>query len=243
MLKINILTLYPQMFPTLLSEAIAGKAQKNKIFELNIVNIRDFATDKHRSVDDTPSGGGAGMVLRADVLACAIDSLASKNNPKVPRILLSPRGSVLTQQKVRELAKKQEITIICGRFEAVDERVIKLRNLEELSVGDYILSGGEPAAHILIDAIVRLLPGTMGNDFSAQTESFEDNLLEYPQYTRPRIFENEEIPEVLTCGNHQKIEAWRKAKSIEKTKEVRPDLYEKYLSQTINCANSNKPLK
>ncbi|MDB5523371.1 MAG: trmD [Rhizobium sp.] len=219
--RASILTLYPEMFPGFLGESLSGKALARGDWSLDAVQIRDFATDKHRSVDDTPAGGGAGMVLRADVLARAIDSIADDGRP---RLLMSPRGQPLSQSRVRELAAGEGAVIICGRFEGVDQRVIDTRKLEEISIGDYILSGGEPAAMILLDAIVRVLPGVMGNPDSGTHESFENGLLEHPHYTRPQVFEGMEIPEILTSGNHAKIEKWRLEQARKLTAERRPDL-------------------
>ncbi len=228
----SILTLYPDMFPGHLGHSMSGRAIERGDVEINTINIRDFAEGKHRNVDDTPSGGGAGMVLRADVLARGIDSLPEDGRP---RLLMSPRGKPLKQSRVRELAAGDGVVIICGRFEGVDQRVIDARNLEEVSIGDYILSGGEPAAFIMLDAIIRLLPGVMGNDESGTYESFEDNLLEHPHYTRPQVFEDREIPEVLLSGNHKKIDEWRRAQSEALTAERRPDL--------ITARNTQKPRK
>ncbi|MBB5573960.1 MULTISPECIES: tRNA (guanosine(37)-N1)-methyltransferase TrmD [Rhizobium] len=220
--RATILTLYPEMFPGHLGASLAGKAMERGQWSLDTVQIRDFATDKHRTVDDTPAGGGAGMVLKPDVLARAIDH-ASENDDR-PRLLMSPRGKPLTQKRVRELAAGDGVIIVCGRFEGVDQRVIDGRNLEEVSIGDYILSGGEPAALILLDAIVRILPGVMGNDLSGLHESFEGGLLEHPQYTRPQIWEGREIPAVLTSGNHGAIAKWQRQEAEKLTKERRPDL-------------------
>ena len=217
----TILTLYPDMFPGFLARSLSGKALERGAWSLDTVQIRDFATDRHRTVDDTPAGGGAGMVLRADVLARAIDSVADDGRP---RLLMSPRGRPLTQARVRELSDGPGVVIVCGRFEGVDQRVIDARGLEEISIGDYILSGGEPAAMILLDAIVRILPGVMGNALSGTHESFEGGLLEYPHYTRPQVFEGVGIPEVLTSGNHAAIERWRREQSERLTAERRPDL-------------------
>lgn len=219
--KASILTLYPDMFPGHLGQALAGRALERGDWSLDAVQIRDFALDKHRSVDDTPSGGGAGMVLRPDVLARAIDSIADDGRP---RLLMSPRGRPLTQQRVRELAEGEGVVIVCGRFEGVDQRVIEARRLEEVSIGDYILSGGEPAALTLLDAVVRILPGVMGNQMSGVHESFEGGLLEHPHYTRPQVFEGREIPDVLTSGNHAAIEKWRHEQALKLTAERRPDL-------------------
>ena len=220
--RASILTLYPEMFPGLLGQSLSGKALERGDWQLKTVQIRDFATDKHRSVDDTPAGGGAGMVLRPDVLAKAIDSVSE--NDQRPKLLMSPRGRPLNQTKVRELAAGDGVIIVCGRFEGVDQRVIDARGLEEVSIGDYILSGGEPAAMILLDAIVRILPGTMGNDQSGVHESFESGLLEHPHYTRPNIWEDHEIPDILSSGHHAKIEKWRHEQALKLTKERRPDL-------------------
>ena len=223
--RATILTLYPEMFPGHLSTSLAGKAMERGQWVLDTVQIRDFTTDKHRTVDDTPAGGGAGMVLKPDVLARAIDH-ASENDSR-PRLLMSPRGAPLTQKRVRELASGDGVIIVCGRFEGVDQRVIDGRDLEEVSIGDYILSGGEPAALILLDAIVRILPGVMGNDLSGLHESFESGLLEHPHYTRPQIWEDREIPAVLTSGNHAAIAKWQREQAERLTRERRPDLLEK----------------
>lgn len=223
-LKVSILTLYPEMFPGVLGAALAGKALLNKNWELEIINIRDFATDKHKTVDDTPYGGGAGMVLRADVLARAIDSVKVNS----VKYLMSPRGRIFNQELAKEFALLEHITIICGRFEGIDQRLIDNRYLQELSIGDFILSGGEVAALTILDSVIRLLPGTMGNANSSNFESFENNLLEYPQYTRPRIFENLEVPEILLNGNHKHINEWRYEQSLNLTKLRRPDLYKKH---------------
>jgi tRNA (guanine37-N1)-methyltransferase len=222
----TVLTLYPEMFPGSLGVSLAGKALEAGTWSLEARNIRDFATDKHRMVDDTPAGGGPGMVLKPDVLAAAIDAASPHGDPR-PRLLMSPRGKPLTQQRVRELAQGPGAVILCGRFEGVDERVITKRNLEEVSIGDYVLSGGELGALVLLDAVVRLLPGVMGHAESGSSESFEQGLLEYPQYTRPREFEGEEIPAVLLSGDHQAIARWKQAQSERITAERRPDLLAK----------------
>lgn len=219
----TVLTLYPEMFPGALGLSLAGRALEAETWSLDAVQIRDFATDRHRTVDDTPSGGGAGMVMRADVLASAIDHASPAGDAR-PRLLMSPRGTPLTQARVRELAAGPGAVIVCGRFEGVDQRLIEARQLEEISIGDYILSGGEPAALALLDAVVRLLPGVMGNETSGVQESFEDGLLEYPHYTRPQLWEGRSIPEVLTTGNHAKIAKWRRDEALKLTAERRPDL-------------------
>ena len=221
--RASVLTLYPEMFPGALGLSLAGRALDAGTWSLDLVQIRDFASDKHRTVDDTPAGGGAGMVMRADILAKAIDRAAPAGDLR-PRLLMSPRGRPLTQAKVRELAAGSGAVIVCGRFEGVDQRVIDARQLQEVSVGDYILSGGEPAALVLLDAIVRLLPGVMGNEVSGDHESFEDGLLEYPHYTRPQEFEGQPIPDVLISGNHARVAAWRRAEAERLTRERRPDL-------------------
>ncbi|MBB6485352.1 tRNA (guanosine(37)-N1)-methyltransferase TrmD [Rhizobium lusitanum] len=223
--RATVLTLYPEMFPGHLGASLAGKAMERGQWSLDTVQIRDFTTDKHRTVDDTPAGGGAGMVLKPDVLARAIDH-ASENDSR-PRLLMSPRGKPLTQKRVRELADGDGVIIVCGRFEGVDQRVIDGRDLEEVSIGDYILSGGEPAALILLDAIVRILPGVMGNDLSGLHESFEGGMLEHPHYTRPQIWEDREIPAILTSGNHAAIAKWQREQAEQLTRERRPDLLDK----------------
>lgn len=221
--RATILTLYPEMFPGHLGVSLSGRALERGDASVEPVNIRDFATDKHRSVDDTPAGGGAGMVLKPDVLAAAIDAVSSGDDPR-PRLLMSPRGKPLTQARVRELAEGPGAVIVCGRFEGVDQRVIEARDLEEISIGDYVLSGGEPAALILLDAVIRVLPGVMGNAASGTHESFETGLLEHPHYTRPQVFEGREIPAVLTSGNHKAVDEWRAAEQLKLTRERRPDL-------------------
>ncbi|WP_105384538.1 tRNA (guanosine(37)-N1)-methyltransferase TrmD [Neorhizobium alkalisoli] len=220
--RATILTLYPEMFPGHLGFSLAGKALERSQWSIETIQIRDFAEDRHRTVDDTPAGGGAGMVLKPDILAKAIDHVSENDNR--PRLLMSPRGKPLTQQRVRELAAGDGMVIVCGRFEGVDQRVIDARELEEVSIGDYILSGGEPAALTLLDAVIRILPGVMGNALSGTHESFEDGLLEHPQYTRPQVFEGRDIPAVLTSGNHAAIEKWRLEEAKKLTQERRPDL-------------------
>src|SRR5271167_412756 len=225
--RATVLTLFPEMFPGPLGVSLAGKALASGLWALEARDIRDSATDRHRSVDDTPAGGGPGMVLRADVLAAAIDAAdaASGAAKGRPRLLMSPRGRPLTQSAVMQLAAGPGPLIVCGRFEGIDQRVIEARGLEEVSVGDYVLSGGEIAAFALIDACVRLLPGVMGKLASGTEESFSDGLLEYPQYTRPQAFEGREIPDILTSGDHAKVAAWRQAEAEALTRERRPDLW------------------
>ncbi len=220
----SIITLHPEMFPGHLSHSLAGRALEEGAWSLETVALREFGRGKHKNVDDTPAGGGAGMVLRADVLGEAIDSLGTDQRP---RLLMSPRGRVLDQKYVRELADGPGAVIVCGRFEGVDQRVIEARGLTEVSIGDYILSGGEPAALILLDAIVRLLPGVMGNQQSGEHESFETGLLEHPHYTRPAEWEGLSIPEILTSGNHKKVAEWQREQAEKLTRERRPDLLDR----------------
>jgi tRNA (guanine37-N1)-methyltransferase len=219
----DVITLFPELFPGPLGASVIGRGAGEGLWSLSLTPLRDFATDRHRSVDDTPAGGGAGMVLRADVLAAAIDSVSHQNDPR-PRLLMSPRGKPLTQARVRALAAGPGAVIVCGRFEGIDERVIEARNLEEVSIGDYVLAGGEVAAMVLLEAVVRLIPGVLGAEESHADESFENGVLEYPQYTRPAQFEGREIPAVLTSGDHGKVEKWRRAESEKLTRARRPDL-------------------
>ena len=220
----TVLTLYPEMFPGPLGLSLAGRALGEGRWSLDAVNIRDFATDKHRSVDDTPAGGGAGMVLRADVVARAIDHVADDR----PVLAMTPRGAPLTQARVRSLAAGPGAVILCGRFERFDERLFEARAIEEVAIGDYVLSGGEMGALVLLDACVRLLPGVMGAASSGDEESFESGLLEYPHYTRPYEWEGRTIPEVLRSGDHAKIAAWRKQRAEDDTRLRRPDLWERH---------------
>ena len=222
--RATVLTLYPEMFPGPLGVSLAGRALSEGVWSLEMKNIRDFATDKHRSVDDTPAGGGAGMVLKPDVLAAAVDSVADGR----PILALTPRGEPLTQQRVRELAGGEGVILLCGRFEGFDERIFDARPIEPISVGDYILSGGELGAMVLLDACVRLLPGVMGAPSSGEEESFESGLLEYPHYTRPVEWEGRRIPEVLRSGDHAKIAAWRRQRAEAETRLRRPDLIERH---------------
>jgi tRNA (guanine37-N1)-methyltransferase len=233
MWRASVLTLFPEMFPGPLGVSLAGKALSAGLWSLEASDIRAHATDRHGTVDDTPAGGGPGMVMKADVLARALDSLALDAIPADPRprLLMSARGAPLTQSRVAALARGEGAVILCGRFEGVDERLIAARHLEEISLGDFVLSGGELAAMALIDACVRLIPGVMGKEASGFEESFSDGLLEYPQYTRPAVFEAQPIPEVLTSGDHAKVAKWRLAEAEKLTKERRPDLWAAYLAR------------
>jgi tRNA (guanine37-N1)-methyltransferase len=228
MWRASVLTIFPDIFPGPLSASLAGKALAAGTWSLEVADIRTFAADKHRSVDDTPAGGGPGMVMKADVLARAVDALGADERP---RLLLSPRGTALTQSRVEALAGGAGVLLVCGRFEGIDERVIAGRALQEVSIGDYVLSGGEIAAMALIDACVRLLPGVMGTAASGAEESFTDGLLEYPHYTRPQLWEGRPIPEILLSGDHAKIAAWRRAEAERLTRERRPDLWAAFLSR------------
>ena len=225
MLRAQVFTLYPEIFPGPLAKGIYGKAQNNKLWDLSVINIRDAATDKHKTVDDTPYGGGTGMLLKADVLANSLD----QNVKKGERIFyLSPKGKIFDQKLAQDLSKEKSISLICGHFEGVDERVLTTRNIEEISIGDYVLSGGETAALVVLDSILRLLPGVLGNDKSSVDETFENGLLEYPQYTKPQIWEEKSVPEVLLSGDHSKIKDWRLSQSEAITRDRRPDLWGKY---------------
>ena len=221
----NVLTLYPEYFPGPLKKGLYGKAMAKKIWSLNVLNIRDEAKDKHKTVDDTPYGGGKGMLLKADILAKTID----KNIKKGERIIyLSPRGKKFDQKLAKKFAKEKSLSLICGHFEGVDERILTTRNIEEISIGDYVLSGGETAALVVLDSILRLLPGVLGNINSSIDETFENGLLEYPQYTKPQIWEEKSVPEVLLSGDHNKIKDWRLSQSEAITRDRRPDLWHKY---------------
>ena len=224
---VRIFTLYPEIFPGLLSKGIYGNALKKKIWDLQIINIRDYAEDKHKTVDDTPFGGGSGMLLKPDVLAKSLDK-NTKMGEKI--IYLSPKGKTFNQKVAKDFSKLKTINLICGHFEGIDERVLISRNIEEISVGDYILSGGESASFVFLDAILRLLPNVVGNEFSKIEESFENDLLEYPQYTKPQIWEKKSVPEVLLSGEHAKIKDWRLSQSKDITRRRRPDLWKKYLN-------------
>ena len=225
MFQAQVFTLYPEFFPGPLAKGLYGKALSNKLWNLNVVNIRDAATDKHKTVDDTPYGGGTGMLLKPDILAKSIDQRVKKDE----RIFyLSPRGKKFDQKFARDLSKEKSISLICGHFEGVDERILDTRNIEEISIGDYVLSGGETAALVVLDSILRLLPGVLGNEKSAIDETFENGLLEYPQYTKPQIWEEKSVPEVLLSGDHAKIKDWRLSQSEAITRDRRPDLWQKY---------------
>ena len=230
-MKFKILTLFPEMFPGPINHSITGKALRKKKFQLEAINIRDFSINKAKTVDDTPFGGGAGMIMKPDILQNAL-TFAKKGFKKNCKILsLSPSGKKITQNFIKNLASSKEIILICGRYEGIDQRFVDYNEIEEISVGDYILSGGEIASFILIDACVRLIPEVLGNNNSLNVESFNDNLLEYSQYTKPYEWKNIKVPEILLSGNHKKISDWRLKNSLEKTKKIRPDLYELYLKE------------
>ncbi len=225
MMLARIFTLYPEFFPGPLGKGLYGKALAANIWELETVNIRNYATDKHKTVDDTTYGGGSGMLIKPDVLANSLD----KNlNSKERIIYLSPKGKLFNQKLAKELSKERSINLICGHFEGIDQRVIESRNIEEVSIGDFVLSGGESAAFVMLDSIIRLLPGVLGNETSAEEESFENGLLEYPQYTKPQIWEEKTVPDVLLSGDHAKIKDWRLSQSEAITRDRRPDLWQKY---------------
>lgn len=227
----TVLTIFPEMFPGPLGHSLAGKALAEGRWALDSVDIRDFARDKHRSVDDAPFGGGPGMVMRPDVVDAAI---RAGRREGAPLVYLTPRGPLLTQARVRELAAGVGVTILCGRFEGVDQRVLEAHGAEEISLGDFVLSGGEPAALVLMDAVVRLLPGVIGKEESLAEESFEWGLLEYPHYTRPQIWQDRAVPEVLLSGHHEKVRAWRRAQAEEVTRARRPDLWSRYVASKRN---------
>ena len=225
MFQVQVFTLYPEVFPGPLATGLYGKALSSKLWKLNVINIRDAANDKHKTVDDTPYGGGTGMLLKADVLANSLDQKVKKGE----RVFyLSPKGKKFDQKLAQELSKEKSISLICGHFEGVDERVLTTRNIEEISIGDYVLSGGETAALVVLDSILRLLPGVLGNEKSSVDETFENGLLEYPQYTKPQIWEEKSVPEVLLSGDHAKIKDWRLSQSEAITRDRRPDLWQKY---------------
>jgi tRNA (guanine37-N1)-methyltransferase len=240
MWRASVLTIFPEMFPGPLGASLAGKALEAGLWGLDILDIRAQATDRHRSVDDTPAGGGPGMVMKPDVLARSIDVASPPGDPR-PRLLMTARGLPLTQARVAALARGPGAVILCGRFEGVDERVIEGRKLEEVSIGDYVLSGGEIAALALLDACIRLLPGVMGKEASGAEESFAQGLLEYPQFTRPAVWEGRAIPEVLTCGDHAKVAAWRQSEAERLTRERRPDLWAAYTARPKGPGSKERP--
>jgi tRNA (guanine37-N1)-methyltransferase len=221
--RADVITLFPELFPGPLGISVLGRGLGEGRWSLTATNLRDFSVDKYRTVDDTPAGGGPGMVLKPDILASAIDAISPSDDPR-PRLLMSPRGVPLTQARARALAAGPGAVIVCGRFEGVDQRVIEARNLEEISIGDYVLAGGEVAAMVLLEAVIRLLPGVLGAADSISEESFENGQLEYPHYTRPQTFERRDIPAVLTSGDHGKVERWRRDQSLALTRDRRPDL-------------------
>ena len=225
MLQAQVFTLYPEIFPGPLNKGLYGKAMAKKLWNLNVINIRDAATDKHKTVDDTPYGGGSGMLLKPDVLANSIDQNVKKGD-KI--FYLSPKGKIFDQKLAQELSKEKSFSLICGHFEGVDERVLSTRNIVEISIGDFILSGGETAALVVLDSVLRLLPGVLGNEKSVSEETFENGLLEYPQYTKPQIWEEKSVPEVLLSGDHGKIKDWRLSQSEAITRDRRPDMWQKY---------------
>lgn len=240
MWRATVITIFPDMFPGPLGLSLAGKALAAGVWAFDAVDIRAYATDRHRSVDDTPAGGGPGMVMRADVLASAVDAVAPAGDAR-PRLAMSPRGVPLAQARVEALAKGPGAVILCGRFEGVDQRLIEGRGFEEVSIGDYVLSGGEIAALVLLDACVRLLPGVMGKEASGQEESFAQGLLEYPQYTRPQLWEGRPIPEVLSSGDHGKVAAWRRAEAERLTRARRPDLWAAHATRIGRPKKPRKP--
>ena len=238
-MKINVLTLFPEMFTAVTESSILGKAAEKGILDINLINIRDFSKDRHNKADDTPYGGGVGMVMFCQPIFDALKSIGAEEK-KI--IYMSPRGSVLNQEKIEELASLDEMTVLCGHYEGVDQRVLDYWNMEEISIGDYVLTGGELAAMVMIDAVSRFVPGVLGTSESAADESIYSGLLEYDQYTKPRVYEGLEVPEVLFNGNHKLIHLWQFRKSLELTKEKRPDLWEAYLSEEKNLSKEEKKI-
>ena len=238
-MKINVLTLFPEMFTAVTESSILGKAAEKGILDINLINIRDFSKDRHNKADDTPYGGGVGMVMFCQPIFDALRSIGAEEK-KI--IYMSPRGSVLNQEKIEELASLDEMTVLCGHYEGVDQRVLDYWNMEEISIGDYVLNGGELAAMVMIDAVSRFVPGVLGTSESAADESIYSGLLEYDQYTKPRVYEGLEVPEVLFNGNHKLIHLWQFRKSLELTKEKRPDLWEAYLSEEKNLSKEEKKI-
>jgi len=236
----KILTIFPDMLPGPLGHSLVGQALDAGRWSLEAVNIRDFATDRHKSVDDMPFGGGAGMVMRPNVVAAALDDVAARA-PDLPRLYLTPRGRSLTQERIEHLAKGPGVVVLCGRFEGVDQRVVEARSLEEVCLGDFVMSGGELAAMALIDACIRLLPGVLGAPASLAEESFKEDLLEYPQFTRPNVWEGRSVPDILLSGHHARIREWRKSQSEAVTKARRPDLWSRYLSRNTRSDAADQP--
>lgn len=234
----RVLTLFPEMFPGSLGVSLAGRGLQDGVWNLQAVDIRDFATDKHRSVDDTPFGGGPGMVMRADVIDAAINAQLEAA-PELPLIYMTPRGRPLTQDRVHELAEGPGLSVLCGRFEGLDQRILDTHPIEEISLGDFVLSGGEPAATVMIDACVRLLPGIIGSVDSLSEESFETGLLEYPHYTRPQVWNGQQVPDVLISGHHAKVKTWRKQQAEQITRDRRPDLWSRYLENNQEGASTH----
>ena len=239
MIDVKILTAYPEMFPGILEHSVIGKALKENIFKIDTINLHEFGIDDRMSIDDEPFGGGPGMVLRPDVVEKALKSIPEQHNKESKKIYLTPSGTILNQEKLGNLSKLEKITILCGRFEGVDQRAIDIFGFEEISIGDYVLAGGEIAAQVLLEGCIRLIPGVLGHPESLLEESFSNNLLEYPQFTRPQVWkdaknENHEVPEVLTSGHHEKIKQWRYKESVKKTKLIRPDLNKKNIKEHGN---------
>ena len=240
--RATVLTLFPEIFPGPVGHSLVGKALAEQRWTLDLVNIRDFATDNHHSVDDTPYGGGAGMVMRPDIVAAALRAAETRHGRAARRIYLSPRGRVLDQALVKELAAAESVLLLCGRYEGLDERVIAAEALEEISIGDFVLAGGELAALALIESCVRLLPGVLGNDATVTEESFEQGLLEYPHYTRPQLWEGRAVPDILLSGHHEKIRVWRRGEAERMTRQRRPDLWQRYESSSLSRQRESRLL-